>query len=85
MSKQCNEETHRVKEHRMDECIQNQRESQEIDENRNICDSVDDDDYYDDYEEDEYEEEDNPDLPPSTRYYNTGRPAPDGIIYDRFN
>ena len=39
----------------------------------------------DDYEEDEYEEEDNPDLPPSTRYYNTGRPAPDGIIYDRFN
>ena len=34
-------------------------------------------------EDDDYDEDD--DLPPSTRYYNTGREAPDGIIYDRFN
>lgn len=34
-------------------------------------------------ENDDYDEDD--DLPPSTQYYNTGREAPDGIIYDRFD
>ena len=40
-----------------------------------------------DYDNDDYESEDayGNDLPPSTRYFNTGHEAPDGIIYDRFD